>query len=287
MIKFFNSDELDEVQVYGTFEGQTTESITCDEGYYNFEIPTQVSSSEGQLWHNVTIEAEGVKTIGEIQIPHSTTNLGIISDIDDTILQTDAANIIKMMVNTFTKNSQTRLTFPGVKELYKGLQKGKLGTELNPIFYLSNSPWNLYDFLDEFIEINGIPKGSILLRDFGFDNDKIIADSGHKLKTTEKLIHFYPNMKFILIGDSGEKDPEYYQEIAEKYPKRIKAIYIRDVSKDKRDEEVKTIAKKLKEELKIPMIYSETSSEAAEHAYEQGLISEEVLESIKSSISKE
>lgn len=288
MYKHFGSKELPGVSVTATYGQETKKVVTDDEGYYKFEFPFQSNIDKSKLWHQIDLKLSNgqdfeASQTASVQVPLPKTTFGVISDIDDTILQTGASNILKAITNTFTKNADTRLSFPGVHELYSGLQNGDFPYPINPIFYLSNSPWNLYDFLDEFMELKNIPKGSILLRDFGLDDEKLIVDDNHKLNAIAKLLNTYPKLPFILIGDSGEKDPEYYQKIVQQFPNRIHAIYIRDVTDEPRDSEVKNIAKEM-EELGVPMLLMENSLAAAEHAETMEWINKETLELVREAV---
>ena len=114
---------------------------------------------------------------------------------------------------------------------YQALQLGDTGKVFNPIFYVSSSPWNLYDLLTDFMDVHAIPTGPLFLQDFGLDRDKFISadHDEHKITHIERLLDLYPKLPFILIGDSGQADPEIYSTILEKYPTRILAIYIRDI----------------------------------------------------------
>lgn len=282
MYKRFGSIELPNVSVTATFGQETQNTITDEEGYYKFEFPFRSSIDKRQLWHPISLKlSEGqdfdASQTGWVQVPLPQTAFGVISDIDDTILQTGASNLLKSIVTTFTKNKYTRLPFPGVDLLYSGLQKGKASFPINPIFYLSNSAWNLFDFLEDFMELNNIPKGSILLRDWGLDNEKMIVDDDHKLNSITKLLNTYPKLPFILIGDSGEKDPEYYQKIVQQFGKQIHAIYIRDVTNEPRDTEVRNIVKEV-EAMGVPMFLMKDSIMAAEHAEAMGWIDKETVE---------
>ena len=72
---------------------------------------------------------------------------------------------------------------------------------MNPFFYTSKSPWNLYAPLVEYLEVQQLPLGPLLLRDFGLRPEK-----ERKRKAIEEILATYPKLKFILSGDSGE-DP--------------------------------------------------------------------------------
>jgi phosphatidate phosphatase APP1 len=171
-----------------------------------------------------------------------------------------------------------RLPFAGVPAFYRALQK----QQQNPIFYVSSSPWNLYDLLTDFLQINDIPAGPLFLRDYGFD-EHIFATSdhhAHKLTQIRHLLDFYPDLSFILIGDSGQQDPEIYQTVVQEYPGRILGIYIRDVSQDERDAEVDLIVRAMSE-LGVPMVYVPDTVVAAEHAVQMGWIAAEEMPAIR------
>jgi phosphatidate phosphatase APP1 len=90
--------------------------------------------------------------------------LAFHSGIDDTVIRTDTTIMVRMFRATFLENARTRLPFPGVAALNRALQRGADGTTLNPLFYVSSSPWNMYDNLEEFLAIQHIPAGPLLLR---------------------------------------------------------------------------------------------------------------------------
>jgi phosphatidate phosphatase APP1 len=288
MYKHFGSQELAGISITATWGHINESTHTDDEGYFHFELPFLGKTDENQLWHKFELKLTDelrfkVSQTIWVQVPVHETTFGVISDIDDTILKTGAGNLLTAISNTFTKNADTRLSFPGVQQLYAGLQKGASPHAVNPMFYLSNSPWNLYDFLDEFIELKNIPRGSILLRDFGLDHKKMIFDDDHKLHTIEKLLCTFPELPFILIGDSGEKDPEYYRQVVKEFPNRIAAIYIRDVSNEKRDKELTEIVAEV-EALGVPMFLMQDSYTAAAHAETMGWIDQEALELVQKAV---
>jgi phosphatidate phosphatase APP1 len=127
---------------------------------------------------------------------------------------------------TLSGSAFTRMPFEGTSELYRALAAGKSGSAENPVFYVSKSPWNLYDFLVDFMDHHQLPRGPLLLRDFGLHETPPLD---HKSTAVQRLLEAYPELPFVLIGDSGERDPDIYLSTAALYPGRIRAIYIRDV----------------------------------------------------------
>ncbi len=189
-------------------------------------------------------------------------NFGIISDIDDTVIKSDVKNLFKLAKSTLFGNAQSKEVFEGTAKFYQALV-----AKQNPIFYLSSSPWNLYDSILQVFEINNLPLGPLILRDWGISKNEVLPNHNKKYKLAEisRILEINHDLKFILIGDSGQEDPEIYAEIVDKYPERILAVYIRDVSGLKRDKEVKALSDKLKEH-NIDLVLAETSDVFFEHA---------------------
>jgi phosphatidate phosphatase APP1 len=180
------------------------------------------------------------------------------------------------------KNARTRLPFEGVSAFYQALHTGYSSKQFRPIFYVSSSSWKLYDLLSEFFMLQNIPKGPLLLRDSRLDRFKFKTSlhKGHKLIQVDSIMHAFPQKKFILIGDSGQKDPEIYQDICEMYPNRVLAIYIRDIGKEERHSDINEIADKLAAK-NIPMLLVPDTTTAARHAFQEGWISQDSLNMVK------
>jgi phosphatidate phosphatase APP1 len=154
---------------------------------------------------------------------------------------------------------------------------------MNPLFYVSSSPWNLYDLLSQFFNLQGIPIGPVLfLRDWGITENEILPTRQwqYKITTIRKMIEFYPHLPFVLVGDSGQEDPEIYADIVAAYPKRVLAVYIRNVSRDlKRPEAIRNLAKKVLE-AGSSLVLADDTLAIGKHAVELGLIAPESLPAI-------
>jgi phosphatidate phosphatase APP1 len=290
--KRLNSNEIAGAKILAHKGNWQKELSTDAEGY--FLLDEEVNDSElfdnQQVWQTIQFkllsvphrEIEVIEAEGQVQKALSEAEYGIISDVDDTILQTGATSLLKMAKLTFLHNAKTRLPFAGVAAFYQALQKGKNPNAANPIFYVSSSPWNLYDLLTDFCEIQQIPLGTFFLRDYGLDAEKELPTDhhDHKLSQIAKVMAMYPSLSFILIGDNGQHDPEIYLEALKKYPNRVKAIYIRDVASDKRDAEVQEIILKA-QKLGVEMLLVPDTYSAAHHAVSMGFISSEALTKIE------
>jgi phosphatidate phosphatase APP1 len=211
-----------------------------------------------------------VRATAEILIPGPLAELGIISDIDDTVLQTHVTQKLKMIWVTLSGSAFTRMPFEGTSELYHALAAGASGLANNPVFYVSKSPWNLYDFLVDFLDYHQLPRGPLLLRDIGLREAPPVD---HKSAAVQQLLETYTGLPFVLLGDSGERDPEIYLETAARYPRRIAAIYIRDLGGKKRrhdsDGRVRTLCERARAH-GTEMLWIEHASEVLAHAKSHG-----------------
>jgi phosphatidate phosphatase APP1 len=287
MYKRFESDEVPNSRIQIQLSGETHEVITDKEGYFVFDINPVDPIFNESMWHRVPLTLidapipfeKGLTMYAEVMIPPADAEYGIISDIDDTIVQTGATNLLAMSRTTFINNARTRLPFAGVAEFYKSLQLGRNGKRNNPFFYVSSSPWNLYDLLIDFMDHNKIPGGPLLLRDFGFEPREHTGHLHHKIHEIKKILEAYPHLDFVLIGDSGQEDPSIYKEVVQQFPGRILAIYIRDVQLPERTKIAVDISTYLAAS-ELDMIVVENTVQAAEHAAKKGLIYTESIENI-------
>ncbi len=206
---------------------------------------------------DIDYEAE---TTGSILVCSENNDFGIISDVDDTIIKSQAMNLMKKMRIMLTKNAETRVAFDKVDELYRKLS----ANEKNPLFFVSGSSFNLYDMLAGFCNYHNIPKAPFFLRDLGLDVSQWVKQdtSEYKKRYIGEIMDFYANLPFILIGDSGQQDPEIYTDIYNENPTRVKAIYIRHLQSEKRKNELEKMAEKTD----IPFLIMENSEEAIKHA---------------------
>ncbi len=158
--------------------------------------------------------------------------LSIISDIDDTIKDSHVLDKQLLIRNTFVNPLHA---VPGMSELYQTYSANHQNVAFH---YVSSSPLQLYPLLTEFLQQEKFPAGSLHLRSIKLIDELFKEGSSsqrHKHQQIRGLIQQFPKRKFILIGDSGEADPEIYANIAKDYPDRIQHIYIRDVTKETAD----------------------------------------------------
>ncbi len=299
MYKRFESDEIPFAQLRARFYDQVQEIQADEEGMFEVHFQPDKPLPKDRLWHTVELTLlapeqqefrEPVQAAGEALIPPESAEYVVISDLDDTVVQTDALNVLKMARNVFLGNAHSRLPFPGVAAFYRALLHGSKGKVINPLFYVSSSPWNLYDLFVEFFHLHDIPIGPVLfLRNWGITEDEIlpVKNKAHKLKRIRQILDTYSDLPFILIGDSGQEDPEIYYQVVSDYPGRILAVYIRNVSADlERPNAIRELAKKILE-AGSTLILADDTLAFAKHAVEQGWILADTLDEIKAEVHKD
>ena len=271
------TDEVPGARLRLRFGGREQEAVADEEGYFQAEIvPDGPPLAPG--WHAVDVELLDPEPFGpaaqaQVLLPPGGARFGIISDIDDTVVQTHTARRARMLLTLARSNAHTRKPFEGVAAFYRALQAGAGGAEDNPVFYVSSSPWNLYAPLVEYLDVQGIPPGPLLLRDFG-DHTLFASREhhAHKLASIERILEVYPRLPFVLIGDSSEQDPEIYSEVVRRHPGRVWAVYIRLVEAD----EARLAAiDRLVERVRASgaqLVLAPDSAFAAAHAAAEGLI---------------
>jgi phosphatidate phosphatase APP1 len=277
----FETDELPGALVRATYGALDAETVTDEEGYFHFDLRPNRLLDPGAIWQSVDLVHPAphgaayapARAAGQVLVPAPTAGFGVISDIDDTVLQSGVVRPLEMLRNVLLRSARQRLPFAGVAEFYQALHAGPSGRAGNPIFYVSSSPWNLYDLLVDFMEINDIPAGPLLLRDIGIEADRFIISSHHNHKSAQiaRILDAYPNLDFVLLGDSGQHDPEIYARTVSAYPRRIRAVYIRHVASPARGAAIKDLARRVQAE-GVDLLLADDSAAVARHAAHIGLI---------------
>ena len=283
------ADPIPLAKVKVEYANATATMTADDEGFFSGWIDVAEASGDDE-WnkYEVSLLAPPHSDVrvstgkGEILLPAKSARFGVISDIDDTVIQSRVANFLQAARTVMLGNARTRLPFPGVAAFYRALRDGAAGDEKNPIYYVSSSPWNIFDVIAEFMEIQKIPRGPLLLRDWDIGWGLLSSSRHleHKAQPIRNIMNLHPELNFILIGDSSQHDPEIYREIVAEFPNRVKAIYIRDVSRNvERSASVKKLADEVLAAGSI-LVLAENTLAAATHAAEHGWIKTDALPEI-------
>ena len=292
-LRRIESDELPGARVRLEMEGEPPRRATTDEdGFFYFDFRRETAWPEPEhVWQEgrLALEAptpdapEKAAAPGRVLVPRAEAEFAVVSDLDDTVIRTGATNKLQMARVVLLGNASTRAPFPGVSALYRALAEGPDAEGHNPIFYVSSSPYNLYDMFQGFFEAQDIPPGPLFLKDYGITAERFFktGHGEHKTERVERLVETYPRLRFVLVGDSGQRDPEIYRQVVGDHgPERIRAIFIRDVTSPARDAEVHAIARQV-ERMGVPMFLVDSTAEAAAHAAEQTLITEDAAEDVR------
>ena len=180
-------------------------------------------------WHTAMIEAANANAV-EVQllIVDPAAKIGIVSDIDDTVLVTWLPRALTAAWNSWAKRPSKRQAVPGMAEFYAQLQRR---FPQAPVFYLSTGAWNTFGSLKKFLSHHGFPAGPMLLTDWGPTETGLFrSGQEHKRVQLRNLLIAYPDMQWILIGDDGQHDPLTYGDVANEHPDRIHSVLIRNLS---------------------------------------------------------
>lgn len=219
MMALFNTREMSDVRI----TCGSVETLSDEEGYFELSLPRPANET-GWITHKVSFgDAEESAELTAL-LPPVTAEFAVISDIDDTLIKTDAWSLRRNLWNSLTGNAQSRYVFPDAVELIAKLHAG-----VNPVFYVSSSPWNLHGFLSEIFERAGLVRGPKFLRDLGISDRQFITGTHgeHKGDAIDEILAANPALSFILLGDTGQHDAHVYYDAIKRHPGRIRQIILR------------------------------------------------------------
>ena len=269
-VKRIESDEVPFAPLLARFNGAETRLRADREGYFRVELRPGPRKAG---WHEVelAIPDTKVKAIGRVLVPPDNAQFAVVSDIDDTVVYSHVMSKIRMLLTVAFSNAYSRKPFEGVGAFYRALHAGR-----NPFFYVSKSPWNLYVPLAEYLEVQALPEGPLFLRNLGLRMPR-----DHKCTAISALLKAYPRLPFILIGDSGENDPEVYTDIVRRFPNRIRTIYIRSVNR--KPHRLAAIERLIAQVARTgcQLVLAPEAAHAAAHAAAEGLIQTSDLRAVR------
>jgi len=207
------------------FNGHIYNTLKLDMSARNNEALLDIRVNESALENKKKIRESVIRLIPK-------QGISIISDIDDTIKDSHVLDKKELIKNTFLRPAKP---VASMKSWYQCIFKHFSNKDSSRAYfhYISASPWQLYPMLDSFLREYDFPEGSLYLRTFRIKDRSLLnflkPSTDYKISTISHLIERFPNRDFILIGDSGEHDPEIYADILRKFPARVKMIYIRKV----------------------------------------------------------
>jgi phosphatidate phosphatase APP1 len=253
----------------------TTYSLS--DGFFKFEWQSNTEVNAG--WHAIDVyllSKNGeliTKSTGKVFIPNST-QYAFISDIDDTLLISHSSSSLKKLRLLFIRNPRSRKPFEDVVKHYQLLSLAHTDPLIpNPFFYVSSSEWNLYEYLTEFFLHNELPEGVLLLNKLKqFYQLFKTGKSNHELKfqRISRILDSFPKQKFVLLGDNSQRDPELYKALANHYPDKIHAIYIRQIRNRRINSTIQLLDSLNNKDIYVCLFAS--NAEAIQHSKQIGLI---------------
>jgi phosphatidate phosphatase APP1 len=186
-------------------------------------------AKDGWLSMEAILPEDSTRRItGKVQLVEPA-GVTVISDIDDTVKVSNVTDRQKLLANTFLRPFRV---MDGIPALYR-----KWSGSGAVICFVSSSPWQLYQPLLDWMVAEKFPPTTFELQRVRFKDRSLLKLFGDPLKSKllriEPILKRFPGRQFVLVGDSGEKDPEVYGELARRFPAQVTAILIRNVTQER------------------------------------------------------
>ena len=207
-------------------DGEAVAEVVADRGgVVDSIVPIKLPAG----WHTITLQvSDGEAAHAPVKIMDPSATLGVLSDVDDTILITALPKPFVAAWNSFVLDENARRATPGMPVLYDRLTTTHPGS---PFVYLSTGAWNAAPALSRFLARNLYPMGPLLLTDWGPTHDRWFRSGReHKQRELKRLAREFPAVRWILIGDDGQHDEALYHEFAIEHPGNVAAVAIRQLS---------------------------------------------------------
>lgn len=264
----FTSVPINDVTVKITINGYSTEVKADRGGVVDALIPMKLEPG----LHVVHLQAEDSEVAeATIYVVSPDVTLGLLSDVDDTVMVTALPRPFLAAWNSFVLNEHARVPTPGMAVFLS-----KVGAMVPgmPVIYLSTGAWNVAPTLTRFLTRNLYPKGALLLTDWGPTHDRLFRSGrDHKQKQLSRLASEFPHIKWMLVGDDGQHDEAIYSQFENEHPENVAAVAIRQLSSG---EAVLAGGRKKSEdharESSIPWVYAPDGAGLVEQLTECGVL---------------
>ena len=220
--------------------------------------PVLLRATKGRGW-----------AVSDVYVVDKKTSVGIVCDIDDTVMVTALPRLMLAAWNTFVLDEHARRPVPGMAVFLNKLGAFYPGS---PVMYLSTGPWNVAPTLERFLSRHMYPRGPLLLTDWGATPDRVFRSGReHKVKRLDRLVAEFPHITWILIGDDGQHDETTYGDFARRHPDSVLGVAIRRLS---RPEAVLAGAPITHPDPVpgLPWVYGHDGADLAEQFFDAGLL---------------
>lgn len=216
---FFSTGAASQSFELSVFE-KKWEIKTDQNGFFSFPVSNFRNNGEVTLSDKSTGKVFFRQTFSLVESP----GYLMVSDVDDTILVSHVKNKVSLVFRTMFSSVGSRKPVLGTPEIYRDLAKGN-SNQKPLIFYLSSSPSSLEKFLESFLQKNLFPPGILCLKESLWKAG--LLSRIHKLSWLKRIKNLNCGLKWLLLGDSGEQDPEIYLEFIESEKAPAIAVVIR------------------------------------------------------------
>ncbi|GIG39377.1 App1 family protein [Cellulomonas phragmiteti] len=206
--------------------GGRTHHLTTDRGGY---VDAVVESDLEPGWHDVTLTSlDDARTTARVVVVGPEPTVGIVSDIDDTVMVTRLPRPLVAAWNVFVRHENAREAVPGMSNLYREIRAARPDS---PVVYLSTGAWNAAPAIGRFLRRHDYPAGPLLLTDWGPTNTGLFrSGQRHKVTQLRRLFDELPQVRWILVGDDGQHDPQIYAGAVARHPDKVEAVLIRQLT---------------------------------------------------------
>ena len=211
--------------------GAHTSVVASDRaGYVDVEVPVGAALPAG--WQTAVLTCldgpDPSTADASVLVLDEQTRFGVVSDIDDTTMVTAVPRPLLAVWNTFVRRSSNRRAVPGMPELYRALREAHSDAAF---FYLSTGAWNTAGTLRAFLSRHDYPRGPLLLTDWGPTlTGWFRSGQAHKEASLERLMAWFPHVRWVLFGDDGQHDVEIYARAVRRRPGLVRAVAIRQLT---------------------------------------------------------
>ncbi|HUX69135.1 MAG TPA: phosphatase domain-containing protein [Cellulomonadaceae bacterium] len=214
--------QLSGVAIEVEIAGERRRAVADRGGYVDSVVPSDLPSG----WHTIRLSVSSTSgVVAHVLVVDPSARTGMVSDIDDTVMVTNVPRPLLAAWNALVRDENARQPVPGMAVLYDRLTRD---APIAPVFYLSTGAWNSEPALVRFLHRHGYPRGPLLLTDWGpTQTGWFRSGREHKRAELRRLVHDFPTIAWLLVGDDGQHDPQLYRELANEHPDHVNAIVIR------------------------------------------------------------
>ncbi len=199
--------------------GRTVSAHADGRGYVQVALPPGLPAPSARVVLRLADPRyQAAPLAADVPVFASGPGLGVISDVDDTLLDTGVIHKFAMIEHAATRSSWELSAFPGAAEVLSRLARDR------PLLYVSGSPWGFRQRITDYFARTHFPSAPLILK--RFSSEPWTDQMAYKWPHIISLVDSLPDRRWILLGDSSEQDPEVYSRLSQARPGQVAATYI-------------------------------------------------------------